>query len=183
MQFEVESRGEELPSQKSPAVSFLNHLEDPSWCLLTAWHFGWPEQPPEELLPGEPWQGQTQKGRGAEGEGVPAGSQHTFSFSGCSCGFCFVCDLLSPYYRHKSLECTPETFPCSSQIGKDPSQRKTQHPANGKPLQCPLFSCTENTLVLKDIGRKICVLQARYEVVSPSSEAVVKEQFLQSNQK
>lgn len=121
--------------------------------------------------------------RGAEGEGVPAGSQPTFSFSGCSCALCFMCDILSPHYRHKSPECTLETFPCSSQIGKDPSQRKTQHTANGKRLQSPLFSCTENTLVLKGIGKKMCMLQACDKVVSPSSAAVVKEQFLQSSQK
>lgn len=116
-------------------------------------------------------------------EGVPAGSQPTFAFSGCSCGFCFMCDILSPCYRHKRLESTLETFSCSSQIGKDPSQRKTQHTVNRKQLQCSLFSCTENTLMLKGIGRKICMLQACYKQVSPPSEAVVKEKFLQSSQK
>lgn len=85
-----------------------------------------------------------------------------------------MCNILSLYYRHESPECTLETFPCSSQIGKDPSQRKTQHTANGKQLQCPLFSRTENTLVLKGIGRKMCMLRACYKVVSPSIEAVGK---------
>lgn len=107
------------------------------------------------LLPQRPHLAQAVgKGRGAEGQG-------------CSCWFpipIFLLQLLlRPLFPARCIICLlqarepclcPETFPCISQTGKAPSQRKTQHAAKGRRSEGSLHPYVLNSVVVLK-GRKI----------------------------